>query len=258
MTDPDTDLLRRLRAPFPAEVIGLLPKPTKKNVPDSEKSKCPDCQAYIGPHIHLSYIGWAAVVDRILEHDALWQWEPFALDEDGLPKFRESPNGLEVEFWLRLTIAGVTRIGVGIVGKDQDDLAKKLLSDAIKNAANKFGIALYLWSKDELESLIGNEAVTTRRRAPRSSTPTGSRSPRTPSRTAPATDPATEGLTGLSAKDRNKILGHLSRLDPPVRGDASVNAHLTAILDLPEPLESIVKLTEAQGTQVMEYLGIDP
>lgn len=49
--------------------------------------------------------------------------------------------------WIRLTIAGVTRIGVG----DGSSL-KEIVGDAVRNAAMRFGVALDLWTKDELES----------------------------------------------------------------------------------------------------------
>lgn len=252
MTEPNETALQALREPFPAESIGLLPKATKRNVSDSEKKKCPDCDAYIGPHIHLSYVGHSTVTDRLLTTDLLWNWEPCSMSEEGLPQYRESPNGLEIELWIRLTVGGVTRLGVGIVSKDQDDLGKKLISDALKNTAMRFGVALELWSKDELESQIGTDRATTRRRAPRSSTPTTGRVTRPRS----ATDPATEGQEGMSVKDRNKLIAHLARLDPPVRGDTSVNAHISALLDSPEPIEGVVKLTAVQGAKLFDVLGI--
>ena len=46
------------------------------------------------------------------------------------------------------TVCGVTRIGVGD-GKSM----KELIGDAIRNAAMRFGVALDLWSKEELESV---------------------------------------------------------------------------------------------------------
>jgi hypothetical protein len=52
-----------LRKPFPKEVVGLLPKPYKK---DSPKGKCKDCGGYHGlPAVHLDYVGHAAVTDRL-------------------------------------------------------------------------------------------------------------------------------------------------------------------------------------------------
>ena len=138
--------LQKLRAPFSEEVVGKLP-PTEKRP------------------IELDYVGHATVTDRLLSVDPEWTWEPFAVDNDGLPAFDRS-GGL----WIRLTICGVTRIGYGDAS-GQVQGPKVVIGDAIRNAAMRFGVGLDLWSRDELESLIGNETVTKRRRAPRSSTP---------------------------------------------------------------------------------------
>lgn len=234
-------LLRRVREPFPQETVGLLPKQHRRNVPESEKSKCPQCEAFVGPHIHLSYIGWAAVVDRLLEVDPLWEWRPYATDELGLPAYRQSLNGTEVELWITLTVAGVTKVGVGVVDKSADDLAKKLVSDALKNAANKFGVALYLWTKDELESLIGNQTVaSSRRRAPRSQTSTtGSRAERS------------DG--GANAADKNKILRLLAHLDPPVTAPSEAAVYVAHLIG-DESVTSLTKISAEQAKAALEML----
>lgn len=90
----------------------------------------------------LDYVGHAAVVDRLLSVDPEWTWEPLALDDAGLPAIDQAGN-----LWIRLTIAGVTRIGCGD-GKNM----KERIGDALRNAAMRFGVALDLWSKEELES----------------------------------------------------------------------------------------------------------
>ena len=223
---PTRAALESLRRPFPAEVVGLLPKGPK--TPASEWVTCDTCGARMGPHVHLDYIGWAPVVDRILEHDDDWNWEPFALDDAGLPAYRESPNGHEIELWVQLRVLGRTRPGVGVVEKTDADIAKKLVSDALKNAANKFGIALYLWTKDELESLIGNEKVTTRRKPPKGSTST------TQSRTRRApiqTDPGTAGKTGTTAAERARLLSFYAHRPAPVTDEAKVREMVAGLLD---------------------------
>ena len=111
-----------LRKPFPPETIGTLPKGGTQ----------------------LRYVGHAAVTDRLLEVDPEWNWEPFATTEHGLPALDEAGN-----LWIRLTVNGVTRPGVG----DGNNM-KERIGDAIRNAAIRFGVALDLWSKDELESNI--------------------------------------------------------------------------------------------------------
>lgn len=258
--DPETDkALRALREPFPEEVIGVLPKGPR--VPEDQRTTCPICGSHMGPHVHLNYVGWAAVVDRILSNDIRWTWDAYATDEDGLPKYRLSPNGKEVELWIRLSIAGVVRPGVGAVGKDEEDVTKKLISDALKNAASKFGIALDLWTKDELESLIGNQAVAARRaRPPRGSTPTGGGRARggsgTPRRVQ--ADPAKAGTDGMSSPHRNKLIAHLARVEKLTSdGDQvrRVNALLVELKD-ENDIAALTDLTIAQGEKLFGKLGL--
>lgn len=130
----------QLRAPFPREVVGKLPKPYKR---DSPKSQCRECGGYHGlPAAHLDYVGHAAVTDRLLSVDPEWSWEPMAADEMGLPVLDREGN-----LWIRLTINGHTRPGVG-----DGSSMKERIGDALRNAAMRFGVALDLWSKEELES----------------------------------------------------------------------------------------------------------
>ena len=132
-----------LRTPFPAKAIGKLPKPYSAQSP---KGNCKDCGGYHGlPAAHLDYVGHAAVTDRLLGLDPNWTWEPFALDVNGLPAVTSTGN-----LWIRLTVCGTTRIGVG----DGKSL-KECIGDAIRNAAMRFGVALDLWSKEELEQSHG-------------------------------------------------------------------------------------------------------
>lgn len=119
-----------LRKPFPRESIGKLPK----------------------GGMMLDYVGHAAVTERLLTVDPEWSWEPFALGDDGLPALDRHNN-----LWIRLTICGVTRIGVGD-GKS----AKECIGDAIRNAAMRFGVALDLWAKEnlvEFEQAIRHDAA---------------------------------------------------------------------------------------------------
>jgi hypothetical protein len=114
---------KALRAPFPPEAIGYLPK----------------------AGIKLAYVGHAAVTDRLLEVDPEWTWEPAATDENGLPILLR--HGESVGLWIKMTIGGVTRYGFG----DGPDV-KQCISDAIRNAAMRYGVALDLWSKEDLQS----------------------------------------------------------------------------------------------------------
>lgn len=107
-----------LRKPFPPESVGKLPKGGTM----------------------LDYVGHAAVTDRLLTVDPDWTWEPFAVGPDGLPMPDREGN-----LWIKLTVCGVTRIGVGD-GKN----AKERIGDALRNAAMRFGVALDLWAKENL------------------------------------------------------------------------------------------------------------
>ena len=134
------DKLEELRKPFPEGVVGVLPKPYKR---DSQKGNCNVCGGYHGlPAAHLDFVGHAAVTDRLLSVDPSWTWEPMALDERGSPALDKDGN-----LWIRLTVCGVTRIGVG-----DGQHMKERIGDALRNAAMRFGVALSLWTKDELES----------------------------------------------------------------------------------------------------------
>jgi hypothetical protein len=115
-----------LRKPFPPSAIGKLPKGGTQ----------------------LDYVGHAATTDRLLSVDPLWTWEPVAFDEHGLPAFQGK------NLWIKLTVCGVTRYGIG-----DGNSVKECIGDAIRNAAMRFGVALDLWSKEELEQSHGPAAV---------------------------------------------------------------------------------------------------
>lgn len=150
MATESKDIWAELRKPFPSGTVGSLPKPSISNEEWKKlpKSKCITCGGYHATTntIHLDYVGHAAVTDRLNTVDPTWTWEPVAYDERGLPQY-DNAGGL----WIRLTIGGVTRLGYG----DGPD-PKQRIGDALRNAAMRFGVALDLWSKDELESNIEN------------------------------------------------------------------------------------------------------
>ncbi len=124
LTEDQLKALRELRVPFPPEQIGKLPKGGTT----------------------LDYVGHAALTARLLDVDPEWTWEPVALDERGLPAF-DGAGGL----WIRLTVAGMTRLGYGDAGgKTGSNATKEAIGDALRNAAMRFGAALDLWSKEDL------------------------------------------------------------------------------------------------------------
>ena len=149
--------LKLLRAKFPENQIGKLPKPFKK---DSPKGVCDVCGGYHGlPAAHLDYVGHAAITDRLLDADPAWTWEPFALNECGLPAL-DNNGGM----WIRLTVCGVTRIGYGDAqGKTGGDAMKERIGDALRNAAMRFGVALHLWHKGDLHAPTEEEIAEAKR-----------------------------------------------------------------------------------------------
>lgn len=148
---------QRLRAPFPADQVGKLPRITCSDCSKSrgvcgkhQKSKCRTCGNYITEkHIHIDYVGHADVTDRLLDVDPDWDWEPLAYDEKGLPLLDYDANGNPVGMWMKLTVLGRTRKGYGSVPPNQADAVKVLIGDALRNAAMRFGVALDLWAKGE-------------------------------------------------------------------------------------------------------------
>lgn len=145
-----------LREAFDPGLVEKLPRLTcgkcrdaqDKVCGDHKKTRCADCGNYISTaHIHLDYVGHAAVTDRLLKVDPQWTWQPLAADEDGLPVVTNlgTMAGEPVGLWIELTVLGVTRPGFGH-GKN----LKEAIGDAIRNAAMRFGVALDLWSKADL------------------------------------------------------------------------------------------------------------
>jgi hypothetical protein len=169
--------LTKLRAPFPPEYVGKLPRVTCRacsegRCGDHQKSKCDECGNYISTrHIHLDYVGHADVTIRLLEVDPEWSWAPKATDvdpdllkvamasgdaeivraviENAPPKFETDRNGSPVGLWIKLTVGGVTRLGVGSCPSNQNDAEKVLIGDALRNAAMRFGVAVDLWAKGD-------------------------------------------------------------------------------------------------------------
>ncbi|HEV7535721.1 MAG TPA: hypothetical protein VGP90_08815 [Acidimicrobiia bacterium] len=94
-------------------------------------------------------VGHADTTDMLLAHDPEWSWEPFALDDKGQPLVMYDAGGRPRAMWIRLTIHGHTRIGVGTCSPTAGDPYKELIGDALRNAAMRFGVALALWSKSQ-------------------------------------------------------------------------------------------------------------
>lgn len=149
--------LAKLRVPFADHHVSKLPKPTKAQteaVRDDFKKgiRCKLCGSWHHPDVvHLDYVGHAALTDRLLDTDIEWYWEPLAFTDQGLPAFDQT-GGL----WIKLTVAGVTRLGYGHAASKQNAdpgaREKEVIGDALRNAAMRFGAALDLWHKGDLHA----------------------------------------------------------------------------------------------------------
>ena len=103
----------------------------------------------------LSFVGHADITRILLEIDVTWRWVPIAWD-NGRPAIHVE-NGIAT-MWGELTILGQSRLGVGSVRADKQELDKELVGDFLRNAAMRFGICLSLWTKQEWEDLDHNPA----------------------------------------------------------------------------------------------------
>lgn len=243
-TEETKSPLERLREPFPEGTVGKLPKPYRK---DSTRGNCPECGGYHGlPAAHLDYVGHAAVTDRLLSTDPEWSWEPFATDDRGLPAVDQNGN-----LWIRLTVCGVTRIGVG-----DGPNAKERIGDALRNAAMRFGVALSLWSKDELESGYDESKAVAPHANDRGDAEhresSGASGKATTRREAPATSGATPTTEITDAQVRG-IQARLGKLEIP---SADRKTYVEALLLLDEgALSSLKDLTKAQASKVIDALN---
>lgn len=183
-----------LRAEFPAGMVGKLPRVTCKdctNAPGKvcathSKSKCDTCGNHMTTaHMHLDYVGHAAVTDRLLQADPSWTWEFQAVNVDGSPVVVQAglADGFaKIGLWIRLTVDGVTRPGFG-EGKN----FKECIGDAIRNAAMRFGVALDLWAKEDLHAESDGKA------------PQISAEEKTPPKDPQATETPTDEAAGATA-----------------------------------------------------------
>jgi len=151
-TDDYTRRLELLSKAFEQDEIEKLPKQLKRN--DDAKYKCQPgtqasadgyhCGGYHARSMHLDYIGHAGITERLNQVDPWWTWEPMGFTEAGTPLL--SDGGM----WGRMTVLGVTRIGYGDPGRNSGPNAiKETIGDFIRNAAMRFGVGTYLWSKSE-------------------------------------------------------------------------------------------------------------
>lgn len=211
-----------LRAPFPDEAIGKLPRVTcracredrTKVCQEHRRIRCQECgQSHTSAAIHLDYVGHADVTDRLLAVDPTWTWRHFTLEEmQALP-----PALREAGLWIHLTVNGVTRPGFGDAGdKRGPNAVKEAIGDALRNAAMRFGVALDLWAKGDRSWAEAKDETPEAQEAPqeaRTAPPAAQAAQEAPQA---AQAPATEPQQASSGK-------HGPPSDPP-RGNANALA----------------------------------
>lgn len=126
-----------------------------------------------GETVYLDYVGHAAITRILLEIDPGYTWEPLEIvngrpavhiHAGSIPRRNADPIPVEMAtLWGYLTLHGVRRLAVGSVEAHKPDLDKELVSDFLRNAAMRFGIALDLWAKDSASAPA--EAARTRSNA---------------------------------------------------------------------------------------------
>ena len=145
--------LAKMREPFPDNEVNYRPMPLikKDEYEKLPKDKCKICGGYHATTKtgHLSYVGHAAVTNRLLDCDPLWDWKPMAYDDKGLPLF-DASGGL----WGLLTIAGMTRPCYGhsepMPFSEKGAREKAVIGDLLRNGCMRFGGALEMWHKGTL------------------------------------------------------------------------------------------------------------
>lgn len=246
MTEPTNEMTAEkaaaLRAPF--TLIGKLPRIVCPRCSEARgrvcsehrKTRCAECDNNITErHIHIDYVGHGATTDRLLQVDPLWSWEPLAFDPTGMPAFVYDAGGKDpVAFWIRLTICGVTRLGVGTCLPGQNDAEKVLIGDALRNAAMRFGVALDLWIKGHAEDDERTTATSERRSNGRQGPP-----PSDPSQTVPAAPKAKV----------DQIIAALGTLDEHTIGEVKAWVFQQGLPDHPK------QLTEPQADEVIAHLA---
>jgi len=182
--------------------------------------------------VRLDYVGHAEITKILIEIDPEWSWQPVAW-ENGRPATHTQlgkitkRDGTVLEFptvsmWGHLTLLGVTRVAVGSVEAHKADLDKELVSDFLRNAAMRFGIALALWTKGEtkVQQVVNAHRQETRAPAVLVRQP---EKPRTASLGANATNAPSEAqlkflrdlnYEGPAPETRNEASALIKRLTP--------------------------------------------
>jgi hypothetical protein len=171
---------QKLRWPFPTDLVCYRPQPWCKACNDAKSRVCSDhkkqwcdtCrQSLTEAHADLAYIGHADVNERLDLVDPEWSWRHIAVSlppealahpldssmalqhviENSLPRY-DNEGGL----WIEMTVHNdkgdpIQRFGYGDApGKRGSSAIKEIIGDAIRNAAMRYGVARYLWSRSDI------------------------------------------------------------------------------------------------------------
>lgn len=129
-----------LRAPFPPEQIGKLPKVKRDDGNPESCSVCGGYHAKGAAALHLDYVGHAWLTERLNNYGGDWE----LVRVDG-PNF---PDDKLVWMEAVLTIDGVRRSEVGCALLTKEEWPKLLWSDVLTRCAMRHGIGLAMWQKD--------------------------------------------------------------------------------------------------------------
>lgn len=274
--DPRWELLR---AVFEPGEIEYLPQAVSRN---SEKGRCdrPDrngysCGGYHAmPAIHLTYVGHAGITKRLNAVDPHWSWEPAYRDvsdqaqamisaalASGDAEFaRELYNACPALYtdgglWIKLTVLGVTRLGFGDAGgKSGTNAVKEIIGDALRNAAMRFGVGTYLWSKSEsakadsdrnqpVDEPKADPAPVKRQKARSESREISRRPERVPVPVAPVTEAAVVPAAEIDPRDQERaVLAAEATAYSASTADMRIiwdKASAEGILDIPVVVELI-------------------
>ena len=156
-----------------------------------------------GGRFAADYVDHGHVTERLLAVDPEWSWEPFAVDENGLPAL-VFMNDM-AHLWGRMTVCGVTRVEVGSVEAPKDEVLKEAVSDCIKRCAMRFGVALHLWMGEDASAV--KPQTKSKGKAARSGAGSAAPAGASPSSSTGA-DP---GLAAAPDADLLKALGDLAK-----------------------------------------------
>lgn len=144
------EVARALAKPFDSQQVGKLPR-GGDDVPKGQWSRCRECKQKTPPnHFHVDYIGHAVVTDRLnsVVGPAGWSWTLVTVERD--------QGGRLLAVVGEMTVLEHTKgpeIGTPAqTQREYGDALKSAISDYICRAAMRFGVALDLWAKQQLES----------------------------------------------------------------------------------------------------------